>query len=214
DPVAIQEAVRGSSEVALGRKEVYLLPLQAIGHYRRRALDYLEDWLPREKLYALPRSLQTQGSRALGRLAFVDNHLRLLARLRREVQQAIHPDTLYQSVSQTGLALRDSVPRIYVVAAAGGGSSGFLVDLGFALKRLLHQLRQPEAEMALFLFCGAPSDPATPKTEQANVYATLTELNHFADPSIPFAAQYGADGPRLVDQGSAFGCTYLLQLAH
>ncbi|HEV3078353.1 MAG TPA: tubulin-like doman-containing protein [Gemmataceae bacterium] len=214
DAEAVHEAVRGTPEVALARNEVYHLPLQAVGHYRKRMLDHLNEWLPREKLYSLPRSLQTQGSRALGRLAFVDNHLRFMARLRREVQQASHPDILYQSVSQTGLALRDSVPRIYVVAAAGGGSSGFLVDLGFALRRLLHQLRQPDAEVTLFLFCGAPSDPATPRTEQANVYATLTELNHFADPTIPFAAQYGADGPRLVDQGSAFNCTYLMQLAH
>ena len=64
------------------------------------------------------------------------------------------------------------------------------------------------------LFCGAPDDPATPPTEQANVYATLTELNHFADPAIPFSAQYGTDGPRLVDEGAAFDNTYLLTLAH
>jgi hypothetical protein len=214
DPEALQGALRGTAEVAFQRNEVYHLPLQAVGHYRRRMLDHLSDWLPREKLYSMPRSLQTGGSRALGRLAFVDNHLRLLTRLRREVQQACHPDSLYQSVSQTGLALRDSVPRIYVIAAAGGGSSGSVIDLGYGVRRLLHQLRYPEAEVTLFLFCGAPSDPATPKTEQANIYATLTELNHFADPAIPFSAQYGPDGPRLVDQGPAFACTYLLQLAH
>jgi eukaryotic-like serine/threonine-protein kinase len=214
DPSAVQEAVRGTPEVALSRSEVYHLPLQVVGQYRRRMLDHLSEWLPREKLYSIPRSLQTQGVRALGRLAFVDNHVRFMARLRREVQQVTHPDTLYQSVSQTGLALRDSVPRIYVIAAAGGGSSGFLVDLGYGLRRLLHQLRQPEAELTLFLFCGATTDPATPRMEQANVYAALTELNHFADPTIPFAAQYGADGPRLVDQGNAYGCTYLMQLAH
>jgi serine/threonine protein kinase len=214
DPEAVQAAVRGTPEVALSRNEVYHLPLQAVGHYRRRMLDHLNDWLPREKLYSIPRSLQTQGSRALGRLAFVDNHLRLLARLRREVQQATHPDMVYQSVSQTGLALRDNVPRVYVIATAAGGSSGSLVDLGYGLRRLLQQLRHPEAEVTLFLFCGAPTDPATPRAEQANVYATLTELNHFADPSIPFAAQYGVDGPRIVDQGHAFPCTYLLQLSH
>jgi eukaryotic-like serine/threonine-protein kinase len=212
DPQAVQDAVRGTPEVAFSRNEVYHLPLQMTNHYRRRMLDHLTDWLPREKLHSIPRSLQTQGSRALGRLAFVDNHLRLLARLRREVQQATHPDTLYQSVSHTGLALRDSVPRVYVVAAAGGGGSGFVVDMGYALRRLLQQLRHTEAEVTLFLFSGAPSDPATPRGEQANVYATLTELNHFADPSIPFAAQYGADGPRIVDQGAAYTCTYLLQL--
>jgi serine/threonine protein kinase len=214
DSQALENALRGTPEVALSRNEVYPLPLQNAGQYRRRMLDHLSEWLPREKLYSIPRSLQTQGSRALGRLAFVDNHLRLLARLRREVQEACHPDSIYQSVSQTGLALRDAVPRVYVLAAAGGGSSGVLVDLGYGLRRLLQQLRYPELELGLFLFCGAPDDPATPPGEQANVYATLTELNHFADPSIPFAAQYGADGPRIVDQGDAYPFTYLLQLGH
>jgi hypothetical protein len=214
DPEAVQAALRGTPEVAFCRNEVYHLPLQPVGNYRRRMLDHLCEWLPREKLYSMPRSLQTQGSRALGRLAFVDNHHRLLARVRREVQQASHPDSLYQSVSQTGLALRDNVPRIYVIVAAGGGSSGFLLDLGYGLRHLLQQLRYPEAEVTLFLFCGAPTDPATPRTEQANVYATLTELNHFADPTIPFSSQYGADGARLVDQGQAFASTYLVQLSH
>jgi serine/threonine protein kinase len=214
DPLAINDAQRGTPELAFSKNEVHHLPLQAVGHYRRRMLDHITEWLPREKLYAIPRSLQTQGTRALGRLAFVDNHLRLLARLRREVQQAAHPDSLYQSVSQTGLALREGVPRVYVIAAGGGGSSGFLVDLGYTLQRLLHQLRYSDAQVGLFLFAGAPGDPATPKTEQANVYATLTELNHYADPAIPFAAQYGVDGPRLVDSGQAFTHTYLLQVKH
>jgi serine/threonine protein kinase len=214
DKDAAEVALRGTPEVAFSRNEVCHLPLQPVGHYRRRMLDHLSEWLPREKLYSMPRSLQTQGSRALGRLAFVDNYLRLLARVRREVQQTTHPDSLYQSVSQTGLALRDSLPRIYVLAAAGGGGSGLLIDLGYGLRRLLQQLRYPEAEVNLLLFCGAPTDPATPRTEQANVYATLTELNHFADPTIPFSAQYGADGPRLVDQGQPFSSTYLLQLSH
>jgi serine/threonine protein kinase len=214
DPGALQDALRGTPEVAFSRNEIYRLPLQPIGHYRRRMLDYLGEWMPREKLFSLPRSLQTQGSRALGRLAFVDNHLRLMARLRRDVQEITHPDAIYQSVSQTGLALRDSVPRVCVIAAAGGGGSGVLVDLGYALRRLLHVLRHQEAELNLFLFCGAPSDPATPPTEQANVYATLTELNHFTDPGVPFATQYGADGPRLIDHGAPFSSAYLCQLPH
>jgi hypothetical protein len=177
-------------------------------------LEHLTEWLPREKLYAIPRSLQTQGSRALGRLAFVDNHVRFLARLRREIERATHSETLYQSVSQTGLALRDGNPRVYVIAAAGGGSSGALVDLGYCLRRLLQQLRQPEADTTLMLFAGAPGDPATPKVEQANLYATLTELNHFAEPAIPFAAQYGPDGPRVVEQAAPYHCTYVFQQPH
>jgi hypothetical protein len=217
DQVEVQAAVRGTPDVALAKSEVYHLPLQQVGHYRRtrRSMEHLCEWLPQEKLYAVPRSLQTQGSRALGRLAFADNHLRFLARLKREVQQAAHPDTIYQSVTQTGLALRDSVPRVYVLAAATGGNSGFLVDLGYALRRLLQtELRQPDAEATLLLFCGTPTDPATPPIEQANLYATLTELNHFTDPVVPFTAQYGADGPCLRDQGRPYTCAYLLPMVN
>jgi serine/threonine protein kinase len=213
DPEAINTAVRGAPEVAFARSEVYPLPLQPVGNYRRM-LDHLNEWLPREKLYAMPRSLQTQGSRALGRLAFVNHHQRLLARLRKEIQEVTSQDAIFQSATQTGLAPRDSTPRVYVIAAAGGGSSGLLPDLGYALRRLLQQMRHPDAELTALLSCSAPNDPATPRTEQANVYATLTELNHFADPSIPFVAQYGADGQRIVDQGAPFGSVYLLPLAH
>src|SRR5262249_50105366 len=188
--------------------------LQPVGNYRRRSLEQLNEWLPREKLYALPRSLQTQGSRALGRLAFSDNYLRLLTRLRREAQVMTHPDSLYQSVSQTGLALRDNNPRVDVIAAAGGGGSGVLVDLGYALRRLLYQLHFSEGDVTALIFCGAPEDPATPRPEQANIYATLTEINHFADPNIPFSVQYGVDGPRTQDHGQPFHSAYLLKLAH
>ena len=214
DADAVRAATRGSPEVALKPSEVYHLPLQQVSHYRRRQLDHLNDWLPREKLYTMPRSLKTQGSRALGRLAFSDNYMRLVGRFRRDIQQAVHPDALYQSVTNTGLALRDNTPRVYVLAAAGGGASGCLTDLGFGLRRLLKQMHHPDAPVTALVFCGAPDDPATPPGEQANVYATLTELNHFADPCVPFAAQYGADGPRLSDEGSAFDSVYILPHAN
>src|SRR5262245_50069703 len=78
DPDAIKLAQRGAAEVAFRASEVYHLPLQPVSHYRRRQIDQLADWLPREKLYAVPRSLKTQGARALGRLALADNYLRLM----------------------------------------------------------------------------------------------------------------------------------------
>jgi hypothetical protein len=214
DPDAANLAVRGAPEVALTRNDVFQLPLQNVGNYRRRAMETLNEWLPREKLYAMPRSLQTQGSRALGRLAFVDNQQRLLARLKRDIAHVTNADVLYQSVSQTGLALRDNTPRVYVIASAGGGSSGMLADLGYAIRRLMAQMRLADGEVHALLMASAPSDPATPRGEQANVYATLTELNHFSDPAIPFSAQYATDGQRLVDQGSPFTNVYLLPLAH
>jgi hypothetical protein len=214
DPEAAQVAFHGSPQVALSRNDYYPLQLQPVVNYRRRSLDQLAEWLPRDKLYAMPRSLQTQGSRALGRLAFADNQQRLLARLRRELQEITHPDCVYKSVENTGLALINSTPRVYVLAAGGGGASGMLTDLGYALRRLLTTLRHTDAKVVCHLMCGAAHDPATPKHELANVYGTLTELNHFSDPSIPFAAEYGSEGQRIVDQGTPFHSVYLLPLAH
>jgi eukaryotic-like serine/threonine-protein kinase len=212
DPDAVKASLRGSPEVSFKSNEVQLLPLQQVGHYRKRQIEQLNEWMPREKLYTMPRSLKPQGSRALARLSFADNYLRLMARIKREIQHVTHPDAIYQSVSSTGLALRDNVPRVYIIAAANGGNSGFLPDLGYATRRLLHQLRHVEAPVTAMLFCGAPDDPATPRQEQANLFATLTELNHFSDPQVSFVAQYGTDGPRLVDEGPPFDNTYLLTL--
>ncbi len=214
DADALKQSQRVAPELAFKSQEIYQLPLQPVSHYRRRQLDQIHDWLPREKLYTMPRSLKTQGSRALGRLAFCDNYQRLMARLRRDLQLALHPDSLYQTVSQTGLALRDNVPRVYVIGCASGGASGYLVDLGYAVRRIFQVLRQPEGTVTSVLLCGAPDDPATPREEQANAYATLTELNHFADPTIPFSAQYSADGLRVSNEGPAFDSTYLLTFSH
>lgn len=214
DPNAGEAARRGTPQIALSRNDCYPLPLQQVANYRRRNLEALAEWLPREKFYAMPRSLQTQGSRALGRLAFADNQQRLFARLRREIQEISHPDTIYQSVEKTGLALINSTPRIYVLSAAGGGASGMLADLGYGLRRLLTTLRHPDAKVVCHLMCGAVHDPATPKHELANIYATLTELNHYSDPSITFAADYGQEGQRLVDHASPYHAVYLAPLAN
>ncbi len=212
DPDALTMAVKGAPEVALAGHETYHLPLKPISNYRKKIIEQLDDWLPREKLYSMPRSLTLQGCRALGRLAFVDNHQRLVARLRKEITCATHPDAIYQSVTETGLALRDETPRVYVLCSGTGGSSGLLTDLGYALKRQLDQMRAHDAPVTLFLMCGAPTDPASPPTELANVHATLTEINHFSDPSVPFAAEYGLEGQRIVEEGKPFESVYLLPM--
>jgi eukaryotic-like serine/threonine-protein kinase len=214
DPEAVHKALSDIPEVALSNSEVFPMPLQPLSNYRRRTLEHLNDWLPREKLYAIPRSLQPQGSRALGRLAFHDNYLRFMTRLRREFQIATHPESLAQSVAQTGIGLRESSPQVFVLASAQGGSSGLLVDLGQAVYRQMAQQHLPAAPPVLFLFCGATTDPATPAAELANTYATLTELNHYCDPTITFAAQYGANGQPIAETHPPFAAAYLLTPAN
>ncbi|HQY30510.1 MAG TPA: hypothetical protein PK691_04460, partial [Thermomicrobiales bacterium] len=77
---ALKGAQKGAAELAFRSQEVYQLPLQPVIQYRRRQIDQLTEWLPREKMYTIPRNLKTQGNRALGRLAFTDHYQRLMAR--------------------------------------------------------------------------------------------------------------------------------------
>jgi hypothetical protein len=211
DPQVRTIGVAGSPDRALQPEQVFPILLQPLARYRRAALDQLAEWLPREKLHAIPRNMHPQGSRALGRLAFTENYLRFITRCRRELEIASHPESLARSADHSGLAVRDTRPRVFVLAGAGGATSGALPDVGYAIRRLLGQLKLP-ADVTAFLYLGAPTDPTTPPEEGANIYATLTELNHYADDSITFRSQYGGpDGPQLESPAQPFSTVYLLQ---
>jgi eukaryotic-like serine/threonine-protein kinase len=209
DPDAAQKATAGTCEIALSSAEVFPLPLQPVAKYRQRVLEHLLEWLPREKLYSIPRSLQAENIRALGRLAFCDNFLRFQARLRRELTTATQTDALLATAANTGLPASDNCPRVYVLASATDGVSGLLPDLGYAVRRQLDQLEFPHAATVAAVYCGAPLDPATPVVEHANLYATLTELNHYHDAGVPFQAKYDPNGPLFSDHSSPYGSVYL-----
>ena len=201
------------SDAALTEDQTFVAALKPATGYRRRQLDQLFEWLPREKLYSIPRSLRLGGSRALGRLAFSDHYLRFVTRFRHEVEHATHPDAVNQSARQTGLTTRTSVPSVYVFGSASGGSSGALLDLGHAVRRTLEKFHIGDAPVTAFLFAGAPDDPSSSDAELANTYATLTELHHFADPDVTFQAQYvGPDGPTVTARGLPFTATYLMPM--
>lgn len=211
DPEARTIGGAGSPDRALLPEQVFPTPLQPVTRYRRAALDMLNEWLPREKLHSIPRSMHPQGSRALGRLAFTENYLRFITRVRRELEIATHPESLSRSADHSGLNPRGTRPRVFVLASAAGGSSGALPDIGYAVTRLLQQLKLPP-DVTSFLFLGAPADPTTPPEEGANVYATLTELNHYADDAITFRSRYGGpDGPQVESPSPPFSSVYLVQ---
>jgi eukaryotic-like serine/threonine-protein kinase len=213
DPDAVAKAVSAPPDAALASDEVFHAPLQPVTLYRRRQLDQILDWLPREKLYSMPRSLHAGGSRAFGRLAFCDHYLRFVTRLRRELQIATHPESITQSSDQTGLMPRDNTPQVFILASFAGGSGGMLLDLGYAVRRVLARMSSSEPPVTAFVYCSAPGDPGTGDYELANLYAGLMELNHYADPDVTFTAHYGGpDGPKVEARGLPFTATYLLPM--
>ncbi|CAN5385657.1 hypothetical protein BH11PLA2_BH11PLA2_08120 [soil metagenome] len=213
DPDCVAKVESNSSEAALDAEHVIHMPLQAATAYRRKQIDQILEWLPREKLYAIPRSLSAEGSRALGRLAFCDHYLKVSTRLRSELQLATHPEAMKQSADQTGLAIRDKRPSVYIFASATGGSGGMLLDLGHAVRRVLEKFSVSDAPITAFIYCGCPDDADAPILEQANIFASLTELNHYSDPDVTFTARYGGpDGPKVEANGLPFNATYLLPM--
>ncbi len=214
DPSAAEKAASAGSDVSLSSEQVFATPLQPVTNYRRRQIDDLTQWLPREKLYSIPRSLRVDGSRALGRLAFCDHYLRFSNRLKHEIGVCTSPEAVHQSASFTGQAVRTKEPAVYIFISASGGTSGMLLDLGHAVRRTLDKLNLGDAPVTAFVLMGAVNDPESPAEELANVFATLTELNHYADADVPFSARYGGpEGPQVDARGLPFAATYLLPMS-
>lgn len=221
DAESLNQALNGPPEQSLSQSEMQYLPLQRVGDYRRNThkdFELAREWMPLEKWYSAPRSIETggaRGCRALGRLAFFYNYNRLAARLRTEIKATCDPQNVDASVTQTGLAARSNIPQVYILAAAGGGTgSGMLIDVGYACRRVLTELGFREPEVSAWLLIGAPTDPATPAEEQSNVFATLTEIRHFSDPTVEFTARYAGNPTPVHDPAAPFQSVYLTRMGH
>lgn len=217
DAHELSRATIGPPEQTLSPQDTHHLPVPPVSHFRRtrQALEQLTEWLPMEKLYALPRTPATQGVRAYGRLAFQESYLRVASRLKKELLHLSDEETIKRATAETGLSVRLSAPQVYVFAAAGGGTGGgMLIDVAYTLRRALVELGLPERDVIGFVMCGSPSDPASSVEERANIFATLTEIQHYGDPAVEFHAQYGVNGPQLRDKGAPFRAVYLTRVGH
>ena len=210
-------ATVGPPEQALQPTEVLHLPLHPVAHYRRsrNSFEHLMTWMPMDKLYDLPRSLEVGGQRMFGRLAFTDGYLRLVSRLKKELQALSEQEAQQRTVAATGQTVRSPVPRVHVFAAGAGGSgSGMLVDLAYTIRRLLQEMDFVDPDLNAFLLCGAPTDQATAPEELANLYATLTELHHFSSNAVEFSSEYGPGGARIAEKAAPFRAVYLARVGH
>lgn len=217
DPKDLTAATAGPPEQALQPTEVLHLPLHQVAHYRRsrNTLEHVLTWIPMDKLYDLPRSLEVNGQRMFGRLALLDGYLRLVSRLKKELQALSLTENHNIAVATTGQTVRTAEPRVHLFAAAAGGTgSGMLIDLAYTVRRLLQEMDFPDPDLTAFLLCGAPTDQSTPPEELANLYATLTEINHFSTANIEFAAEYGPGGAQIVEKSPPFRAVYLARVGH
>jgi hypothetical protein len=212
DRAALQQARDGDPGEALTAEETLSVPLYRPEHYRDRSRELLR-WLDRRWLYNIPRSLQTEGLRPLGRLALVDHAAELLARLREVLEQIASAESKEATARATGLTVSPDPPTVFLVASLSGSTSGGMVnDLAYATRQALGELEAPSESVRGLLLYAARPNTTDSDVARATAYATLAELHHFSRPDAVYPGS-PADGLAAAAPGVApFSDCYVVHL--
>jgi serine/threonine protein kinase len=188
------------------------LPLRAPKDYRADSKRHLE-WLSRRWLYNIPRSLQTEGLRPIGRLAFVDHAPKIFDRLQRVLQNATSAESIEHTRQLTKLDFAPDAPNVFVVASiAGGTGSGIALDLGYAVRKVLAELQLPDQRVFGILTHATSRKAASRDLAVVNTLAALQELRQFGARHGYFPGDPACDLPAFYENPSPFHETYFVHL--
>ncbi len=183
DRQAIAAATQGDESEVLHHREGVAMPLRRPQDYREDSGELLK-WLSRRWLYNIPRSLETEGRRPLGRLAFVDHSRTVFHLLRSVIGSITSEEALAVSRDATGLEVRGKAPRIFVVSSISGGCGGGMVlDVAYAVRAVLAELGLSDEGLTGVLCHSTSPNPAERDLAIANAYACLEELQHYSGAS-------------------------------
>ncbi|MFZ5831673.1 MAG: tubulin-like doman-containing protein [Planctomycetota bacterium] len=193
DTRAIAAALQGDDVSALEAHDSIAVPLRRPQHYRANANRYLS-WLSRRWLYNIPRSLQTEGFRPLGRLAFVDGARQVSEQLRDTLGLLSSHDSVAASEQATGIQCGNPAPRVVLIASISGGTgSGILFDVAAAVRVIFDELEIEGGEICAVLTHSTGRDPMRKDLGAANAIAFLREWQQL----VPRA--HGETGQQLID---------------
>ncbi|MBY0228783.1 MAG: protein kinase, partial [Gemmataceae bacterium] len=216
DPEIARAASRERSPAALAPSDILIAPLNRPSHYQkgREGRPALDRWLNMRLVYRIPRSMVTTGIRALGRLAFVDNHRPIARRLQAELEAATDPAALQASARASRLGMRTNRPRVYVLAGlAGGTGGGMFLDAAYTARALLRRLGYENPDVVGVLLVPPLEKGRGRAASTGNAYAALAELEHFGTPGNAFRAHYDDREAAVCDDGPPFSRTVLLPMA-
>jgi eukaryotic-like serine/threonine-protein kinase len=210
DRISLTDATTCTGELApLEAGETLSLPLRRPEEYRTRS-DRHKNWLNRRWIYNVPKTLQTEGLRPLGRLALIDNFPAVIEQLQSVIGAIAPPEVTAQTADQLGVEALPQRARVFLIGAISGGvASGTLLDLAYTIRLLLeeHSLRSASLH-GLFLH-GTRQQQADSGIPVANTFAFLTELRHCVQQGYPGEESCGI--PPL-DEDPPFDYSYFLNL--
>lgn len=170
---------------SLNTNETLATPLFKPEHYRERTESRLS-WLSRRWIYNIPRSLQTEGLRPLGRLAFAEHFDPIC----NKIEAAIKQIATVESVTKTAEALEMNPgvqqPRVFIVTSISGGvGSGMTLDLAYTIKLILAEQGLKTDSVSGILLHSTYQRTRDPGLSSANAFGFLTEMRHFVEQGYP-----------------------------
>ena len=170
-------------------------------------------WLDRRWFYGIPRSLQTEGLRPLGRLALVDNAAEVLSHVGDVLTQITAEEAVDKTVQVTGAGIRDRTPRVFVLASiAGGAGGGMVLGMAYAVRQALEGLGLSARGLCGVLLYATSLKPTDQEMARVNACATLSELAHFGGPGAAYPGDPDDGLAPGVEGRAPFEETYLLHL--
>lgn len=212
DAETLQQVTEGEGPALLNNDAAIFLPLRQPSEYRRDSANHLQ-WLSRRWIFNIPRSLQTQGFRPLGRLAFADHSQRVAERIERTISAAVDPDSLAASAQRTGLPFHEGPPRVFIVSSISGGTgSGMVLDVAYLVRKVLKDLGlSAEGICGMLAHCTGRNSRAR-DLAVASAYAFLAELQHYSNLQYSYPGDTSCGLPAFANHDAPFESTYVVHL--
>lgn len=211
DARGISAALQGPSRTALRPDETLTAPLRRPQEYREDSA-LLMRWLSRRWLYNIPKSLQTEGLRPLGRLAFVDHSRQIGERLRLTLDHAGRGAETSEAPTPTADASTNQL-RVYVVAGVSGGTgSGMSLDVGYAVRAMAAKQGLDDVEVIGLFLHSTGRDAQQNDLAKVNSFAWLREYNHYHRANGVYPGDEGCGLPAFAPGKKAFDAAYFLDL--
>jgi eukaryotic-like serine/threonine-protein kinase len=206
------KSVTEGEGAALANDQAVLLPLRQAADYRQQSHQHLQ-WLSRRWIFNIPRTLQTQGFRPLGRLALVDHFERVSSRIARAISQATDREAIAASAAASGLPFHAGPPRVFLVSSiAGGTGSGMVLDVAYLVRKLLRDLKLSDEGLCGVLAHCTGRIAQNRDLATANAYAFLGELHHYSEMQHGYPGDPACGLPSFAPEDAPLPHAYVVNL--
>jgi serine/threonine protein kinase len=159
------------------------------------SMKHLSSWLDPNLLFQISASGGANGHRALGRLAFFENHRRILSRLRAELEILLDPARIHAQLAACGELLRTEEPRVVVIGSMSGGvGSGMFIDLCYMVRRVLLESGASSPDVDGYLMAASRSSKGPSDIRRVNTFALAQNILDFTQPGATFSVDYDGTG--------------------